>query len=454
MLKYLERPRVQLEVTLLILIALLSVIFFSLKFGTSSKLSYFVVAGSIGLLLVPLIFYKFNVVYMLLLFIIIRPAIEVPARGGIYLGSEAFFNPLSILSIYVVVIVFLFVLINISLIQFDRILFYIMIFVFLTMLWGAINTLSFFNYIVSETRLILFFLIFIVFSRFGLQIKDIHKRIFYVFLISFLIPCVVALYQYKLDIGFKTEWVPSLVGLTRIYGTLSHPNVLSRIALMCIILSVAGLINLKSKHIRVALVILLVVALFVLYHTFTRSSWISCAIVISLIFALNKRFSLLAVWLLLILAIVISTPNLSKRFSDIVSVNYRINVWATLISYMNIVELIVGKGLGSASYITNQVYKITQPHNDYLRIFVDTGLVGTYIYFSILLQFLVIAIRCRTLNLNPYERVLLQAFIASLVSVLFISFFDNLMRSVVDQMYLWTLAGLNVGIYNREFGSV
>jgi O-antigen ligase len=388
--------------------------------------------------------------FIILSFISIRPGIENIAKGGAKLGSESYLNPLAAFAMLLVLFAIVFLLLKkINLVS-DTPVRIFFLYILISLLWGGIYSVSKPNFIATFTRLLSYFSLFVLSSiLFGRSEKDTKKLVVAYFL-SFVIPLSIGFYQIVTHQGRTAEWVESLIGLRRIYGTLSHPNAFSRLILFALLL----IFNLLfiTKKVRYKIVGCFVIGLLLLevFHTYTRGTWLAIPLSFGIIGLVHYR-KLLAIIPLFIAGVIFFVPTVLYRFSDIISVAYRWKVWTTILSYMGGIEFLFGKGLGSISAMIHTIFPITQAHNDYLRIIFDSGFVGFILYMSIHLILLYRAIRLLRIPLSSFNVAIVLTFVSFSSSLLLVSFFDNIFRAIVIQWYYWTLAGVVNQLYINHF---
>jgi len=110
----------------------------------------------------------------------------------------------------------------------------------------------------------------------------------------------------------------------------------------------------------------------------------------------------------------------------------------------------IGAGLGTSQpYVSPIRY---EPHNDVLRVFVETGPLGMVLYLGLFLLLL------RVFDAQPGEDITefgsVRPYAKAVgVGLFVVNFFDNIVTSTALQYYLWSLAGLLIGAEQSGVGS-
>jgi O-antigen ligase len=96
---------------------------------------------------------------------------------------------------------------------------------------------------------------------------------------------------------------------------------------------------------------------------------------------------------------------------------------------------ITGIGLNMSSYETSQQ---KEPHNDFLRAYVETGVIGTIAYLALLLSMILVArdsMRFTKRRPWSYERSISVGFAACVIAFLVISLVSNVITEVIVLWY-------------------
>src|SRR5437588_2810848 len=199
--------------------------------------------------------------------------------------------------------------------------------------------------------------------------------------------------------GFLTGHPKSDVkgGFTRISGTFNQSNDYGRFLMLMIIMGAAIYPYLERKW-RRAMAVMLGLSGIYLFLTYTRSALVAAALGLLIVgFIQSKR--LLAALLIAGMAGLLLVPSLSGRFSDLTqyqakqlsqqggtnggnTLAWRLSYWPEVLPLANS-NPITGIGLNQTTFSTD---KPKQPHNDFIRAYVETGLVGLFAYVLVLVS--------------------------------------------------------------------
>ena len=327
-------------------------------------------------------------IFILLIFCIFRPflSIEMP---GLDIGNKIF----NIVFSYVTLVFVLLGLKNIKWIMLD---FFIVMMIVLTLssiMWGS-------N--VSEiTKFIFPLFVYFLIRVTKITFEDGHKIIkLLVITLSFpmLLNALLMLFDYgSRGIGYRS-------GLERFQGIYGGPHTLAHESMIYIFLIIFMLMISKelkieyNKNWKYIIIALLVVGLFNIYKSYTRTVYLGL-IIFSLAYLVgNKKFLILLIILLISFFFVIKSDLFQSIFVDVVKPlegeqaietmgSGRIGLWKYnfLNYYSNPEKWIIGLGLGSEE-IKNRFF-FGASHNDILSLLVSLGVVGLTLYFIIVFLF-------------------------------------------------------------------
>lgn len=260
-------------------------------------------------------------------------------------------------------------------------------------------------------KVILGMLFFILFSN-GVKKKDENE-----FIIEWIIRyggiCgLMSIIQlYLSGIGVYQIWNIDLVGMyyggaTRPVGTLGGPVASGILMFTTYILAMYK--NDSNGSIINKIYIGLMIAGILATQTRTAILALGLSFILKIIFYVLNRKSIkkfLFVILIILLILIIFKENIYEmlivRFDDLLNANSiddlgagRVGIWISVIKGIieesNIMTLLIGNGIESAPYFVEKYSvfsKMDATHNDYLDMFVSSGIIGTiiYVYFLIIL---------------------------------------------------------------------
>jgi putative inorganic carbon (hco3(-)) transporter len=234
---------------------------------------------------------------------------------------------------------------------------------------------------------------------------------------------------------------------TRITGPFPTSNVFGRYLMLMIIFGVALYPHL-GRALRMALGAVLALSSVFLLLTYTRTAIIGTAIGVLLVGVLHSKRLLLGLLVLVVCALVF-VPQLSSRFTQLAeaptpadvasrnSLTWRINYWTEVLPLANSSPA-TGIGLTSTQFSTDEA---KQPHNDFLRAYVETGVIGFGAYLAVLLALL--ALGLQAVQVSPprsLDRGVAVGFLGCAVAFVTVSLAANVLSNVVLLWYLFAFA--------------
>jgi putative inorganic carbon (HCO3(-)) transporter len=233
-------------------------------------------------------------------------------------------------------------------------------------------------------------------------------------------------------------------GFDRYQGTFSQPNPFAIYLTMLIVMGAALFPHLSTRK-RLAMAPLLVCSVISLYFTYTRSAWIAAVVGLLVVAYVGRRRLMLGVMLGGMLLSVVAVPTIASRFADLGSatnpsgaasnsLTWRFNYWGEVLPLAS-KDPITGIGLKMSSFTTNQQ---KEPHNDFLRAYVETGVVGTLAYFALLFSMGAVArqsLRHTRRRRGSYEHSVAVGFTGCVIAFVLISIVSNVISEVIVLWY-------------------
>jgi O-antigen ligase len=260
---------------------------------------------------------------------------------------------------------------------------------------------------------------------------------------SSIVPMLVAAYQFVSGTGLHKSGA-----FTRVQGTFTHPNPFAIYLTLLIVMGVA-----VFRYLRPASKLVLLVFMsgwgVCLLLTYTRSAWIATVAGV-LTVALYQGKRIVAVFGLFLVMLVLLVPSTGARFADLEteqtasgaagnSLVWRFGYWKQAIDLNN--DPLLGNGLSSVKETTD-VEK--EPHNDFIRVFVETGLIGLAAY----IWFLVTLWRTGKRGIEGTQEGLLRGvaigFFGCVVAFLLLSIVSNVITQLVILWYFAACAAAAV----------
>jgi len=313
---------------------------------------------------------------------------------------------------------------------------------------GIIALLSFFSFsrqasLVDFFRLLSFFSAFV----FGYLVYDTPKKLTSLakaMIFSAIIPAGVAWYQLATRGGFfdGDRW--------RLLGTFVHPNMLAFYLVLVICLCLFVALNLKSKAIeKIPYALLTLFFIVPLLFTYTRAAWLALALILFGV-GVYKFRKLLFISILVAALLYLFAPFFQDRVSTLLTLGasdsstWRLDLWRDIWGFIKASPWL-GYGPGTASlFIQNNIPRFlieTEPHNDYLRVWLESGIFALLAFLSIYAAYLQKMLRGFKHETRPRLKMLILFLLFFTLSLLAASATDNILKDAVMQWIFWSLSG-------------
>lgn len=271
--------------------------------------------------------------------------------------------------------------------------------------------------------------------------------------VSSLIPLAMAWTQRLLGGGF---FFPGFVGTQfafRPQGTFAHPAMLGNYLVLLITLAAALYFSLPSRAAprtpvaRVLLILWAIVAGGCLILTLARAQWLEMLLA-ALILGLVKRRRLALGALLVTGGLLLAVPLLRERLLASDSVVWRLDLWQAGLQ-IAWPPTLWGRGLASSPWLLNQYLPTveTHPHNDYLKMMIELGIVGLLAYGFWLLSIVEHAWRAhrRALQASAEHQDIAWrslALFSVIIAAAVVSVVHSYVGNTAVQWYLWAVVAL------------
>ena len=233
-------------------------------------------------------------------------------------------------------------------------------------------------------------------------------------------------------------------GFDRYQGTFSQPNPFAIYLTMLIVMGAALFPHLTQRK-KIGMAVLLFLSVVCLYFTFTRSAWIACVIGLFAVAIMGRRRLMLGILVGGIMVSLVALPSVAARFADLGSstsaagyssnsLSWRFSFWGDVLPLANR-DPITGIGLNMSSFATSQQ---KEPHNDFLRAYVETGIIGVIAYLALLVSMVLVArdsMRFTKRRAWSYERSIAVGFAACVIAFVVISIVSNVISEVIVLWY-------------------
>lgn len=317
--------------------------------------------------------------------------------------------------------------------------------------WGLATLAYSINPERTLQELLRFFDLFIVaFLAFvAVNTRQDMQRLLAAMFVSSLLPIAFGLYQFAFGIGLQDE----NVSVPRIFGTFSHPNVFSLYLFTLMAVAVlAWYIWPQSRRTRTGAILLLIGTAGALILTYARIAWV-VAFLFFLSMVMWQRRLLLIPLLLIPLLLTLSSNTIQERVRDSFRPNpdssfvWRQNLWHDLLLKSRLDDRgTLGYGLDTFPSVSESLrgnrFGSNDPHNDFVKFFVEGGIVGLTIFLFYLGSIALFLRQCfRALAPSDTLRhgVVIMAFLGAALIVA--SFSDNVYKNTPVQWLWWILLG-------------
>jgi O-antigen ligase len=159
----------------------------------------------------------------------------------------------------------------------------------------------------------------------------------------------------------------------------------------------------------------------------------------------QRRTALLVGFAVTALALAVAVPGVSARFAELGSsrsaggdptgntLQWRIDYWTAVLPLADS-NPVTGIGLNMTQYRTDQA---KQPHNDFIRAYVETGLLGLITYVSVLVALVANAARAlRRTTRGTFDHAVGAGALGAAICFVLGSAAANVMSNVVSLWYL------------------
>jgi hypothetical protein len=275
---------------------------------------------------------------------------------------------------------------------------------------------------------------------------------------SFFLPALFGFYQAVTGGGMLYRDI----GLRRVAATFFEPNAFGIYLVMLLAVFVVQAFTQSGARRFVALGIVAFVVV-LLIQTFSRVSWVG-ALVVLLTLGFLRLKSLLVLLPMLAAAVYTVSPEVAVRLQDPLGGTFahRTEIWrgiyaewiALTDSGGGVVSVFLDRlsGLGPGSKYELAFLALGRayaPHNDYLALLVDYGVLGVLLYICLLSVLALTAYRAWRMAADRYAEAVPLSFLSLTIAYAVMGLTDHVFGMTVNQVYFWTLAGLTAGVACR-----
>ena len=381
-----------------------------------------------------------KIFYFILALILIRPSLDVLSQKEFQIHSSLpYLNLNIIIGGLVFLICLIFILKNLKSVRSTPLFYPIFCFLGLSLIsiFYSIDTLSSVKEFIRLASI--FFLYFLAYKL--VQNKKDWLLLLKIILISYILPGSFALVQLIGGWGLPDDFG----GFQRIYGTFAHPNPFAFYTFFILALALSLLLT-KKVAIQSPYLLPVIITTFLLMATYTRSA-LACLFIFILFFGIFKYRKLLLGGLFFFLIVYFFSDIFQQRFWELItldpygSVVWRFRLWQDIIP-ASLWQPWFGYGLGTFTNLV-EFYRgfswgSLEAHNDYLKIFVENGILGLIAYFWLIIALMSKLFKIFRKSINQ-EKVLGLSIFVICLSLFIASFFDNILRTTALQWNFWIL---------------
>lgn len=308
--------------------------------------------------------------------------------------------------------------------------------------------------LVSVMRLLAIVLMFVVLEQLMLDPRMMRRALVAVFC-SAIFPIVYT------AAGFLIGNPPVEVKgeVTRVVGTFAQSNAFGAYLMLLIIVGVAVFPHAQG-WIRAGLAVLLAASAVCLVLTYTIAALLGLLVGLVVVGIKQSKRLLLTVGAVLVLAVGIA-PTLSDRLGAVAdastyavqgsahagnSLAWRLTYWSE-IAHLADRNPATGVGYGMTAFLTQEG---KQPHNDYLRAYVETGVIGLLVYLAVIVLLIRLGLSAvKRASPGSLDRAVAVGYLGCAVALALTSVASNKINGVAQLWYFVAFAAAASAVLRR-----
>lgn len=324
-------------------------------------------------------------------------------------------------------------------------------------IWGVVNSYA----KMSSVKSVLVYLVFMLSYYLVLNLLSDKKRL-WILLCSLCVaslPCaILGVYQFmnpeQLTGWQDTDMFGDIAG--RIVSFFENPNVYGEYLIIMILVNLGVVLHAKSFKAKLFYLVILAMNVLCIFLTYSRGCWIGVAVALMLFLFIKKREWFVAAILFGFVALFFLPESIMNRILSIgnladTSTSYRMYIWEGTVHMLKDFW-ITGVGVGSDAF--NHIYPYysygaiaaPHPHNLYLLILAETGLIGmvAFVGLTIMLvkKLFVTASGSKDAFCSTFSAILLSALIGFLIQ----GVFDNVWYNYRVFLFYFIIVGVSVAL--------
>ena len=246
-------------------------------------------------------------------------------------------------------------------------------------------------------------------------------------------------------------------GYVRLLGPFNQSNTFGRYLMLLVIFGVAIVPRLDRRSRRFVMAVLGAASPF-LVLTYTRSAIVGTILGLIVVGVFQDRRILLGL-VVGITLVVLLDPRLGARFAELDqgapigaaqpgnSLEWRFQHWSEILT-LSTTNPLTGIGLATTQRVTEDA---RQPHNDFVRTYVETGIVGFIAYIALIVALLQLGWRAtRRSALGSFDRSVAVGYFGCAVAFVATSVVANLISNVVTLWYFLAFAAAAAAVVSRQ----
>ena len=301
------------------------------------------------------------------------------------------------------------------------------------------------------TRILAAVLMFIVLEQLMADPAELRRLLVAVYL-SAALPLLVTAAGFLL--GSPRQEIKGEV--VRAIGPFNQSNAFGRYLMLLTIFGVAIYPSLERRHRRL-LGVLLAGSALGLMMTYTLSAIIATVVGLLVVGLVSSKRTFATVLVVAVAALLL-VPQLSSRFTELTSsdplassspntLDWRFGHWTQVLPLANS-NPVTGIGLANISRSTDIE---AQSHNDFVRVYVETGVIGLLAYLSVLIALLSLGMRALKLSSpKSFDRSVAAGFLGCAVAFVAVSLVANVISNVVFLWYFLAFAAAVSSVVRRN----
>jgi putative inorganic carbon (hco3(-)) transporter len=291
-------------------------------------------------------------------------------------------------------------------------------------------------------RIVAIVMMFFVVERL-LEETGAVMRVVHAILLAGVVPIVAGFVGQKIGLPV----IEHKIGVTRVVSTFTIANPYAYFLTFLGLTALALAVTLRGSRLRWYYAGYAAVCVAALVTTNVRTAWIAFAVG-ALVIGTALGWRVVLAFVLIILIVVASIPSVraqftdldTKAYSDNVSENsltWRIGHWKALLPLTHGHEL---TGIGLAMTVSSAPDVAKEPHNDYLRAYLEMGVIGIASFLFLIGALISVGFRAYRAARSPTTRAVSLAFLSVSIALAIASLTDNLISNVAVLWYFYALA--------------